>query len=400
LSLHEALAFLRASIPIGTDPSTVFEDEFSDHCLDGRPVVLAPSARVGLAWVIEALGLGPGDEILTQGFNFSAVPAAIIATGATPRFVDLAPDSFEGDWTRFDELVSNRTRAVVATHLYGNPADLARLRERCDDRGILLIEDCAQGIGATFGRRPVGTWGHGAIFSLGGTKNLTLLGGGAAAVERGDAATTLRRLAERHPRMGLAATVRLAVKAAFLAVATHPLPFSMAVLPGLRFFESRGIDLVHRVMEEPHVLMTGIAQSPRPSRQMAAIGVEQLRRVDRLNRARIRNGWVLRRALERTGDLAPLVVPPMREGSVFMSFPVLHPARHELARALRRRGVDTDFGFMSDCSKLAIFSDVAGDCPNSERVAREILHLPIHPFLRLRHLDRIAAAVRDAVDAA
>lgn len=397
--MSEVVAAIRATVAPGADPGQIFEDDFSHRALDGRPVALAPSARVGLYWLIKALGLGPGDEILTQAFNFSAVPAAIMATGAVPCFVDLAPGTFEGDWSRLDELVTDRTRAVIATHLYGNPVDLKPMRRFCDEHGLLLIEDCAQGIGATSGRRPVGTWGDGAIFSLGGTKNLTLLGGGAVAVKNEEAARRVLEMAAKHPRMGPAATVPLAVKAAFLSTATHPLPFSAFVLPTLRVCEARGLDLVHRVMGEHHSLMTNIEKSPMPSRQMAAIGGTQLSRVDKLNRARIRNGWVLRTALERAGDLTPLVVPPMREGSVFMSFPILHPARHELARELRKRGVDTDFGFMSDCPSLEIFADARVDCPNSTRVDREILHLPIYPFLGKRHLDRIAAAVRAAVDA-
>lgn len=399
MSVSEIAAFVRATVPIGADPGDAFEGDFSDRCVGSRPVVLAPSARVGLYWLIKALGLGPGDEILTQAFNFSAVPAAIMATGATPQFVDLTPGSFEGNWSRLDELVTDRTRAVIATHLYGNPVDLKPMRKLCDERGIVLIEDCAQGIGASSRRRPVGTWGDGAIFSLGGTKNLTLLGGGAVAVKDEQAAQRVREMAALHPRMGSIATVPLAVKAAFLSAATHPLPFSAFVLPVVRAFEARGLDLVHRVMQEPHALMTDIEQSRRPSRQMAAIGGAQLNRVDKLNRSRIRNGWVMRTALERAGDLNPLIVPPMREGSVFMSFPVLHPARHDLARELRMRGVDTDFGFMSDCPSLEVFASARVDCPNSTRVDREILHLPIHPFLKKRHLDRIAAAVRSAVDA-
>ena len=87
----------------------------------------------------------------------------------------------------------------------------------------------------------------------------------------------------------------------------------------------------------------------------------------------------------------------MRTGSVFMSFPVLHPRREAFAMELRRRGIDTDFGFMANCSKLG--DDVApGDpCPNAGRTAREIVHLPIHPFLRKGQIDRIAKAVRETL---
>jgi dTDP-4-amino-4,6-dideoxygalactose transaminase len=388
----------RAVIGSPADPGEVFEASFGRRCVGSRPVVIAPSARVALYWLLAALGVGDKDEVVTQAFNFPAVPAAVVATGARPRFVDLATDSFEGDWSRIEEHLSDRTRAVIVTHLYGNPADLGPVVELCAARGLYLIEDCAQGIGATIARKPVGTWGAGAIFSLGGTKNLTLLGGGAVAAEDPDLTRRLQEMAADHPSLGLAAATRLAIKAAVMATATHPLVFTAAVLPLLRFFEARGVDLVHRVMEEPATLLTGIECAARPSRHMAAVGLAQLGRVEAINRARVRNGWYLRARLGGSG-LHELVVPPMREGSVFMSFPVLHPRRRRLAAELRARGVDTDFGFMADCASLEVFAGAAAECPNAARTEREILHLPVYPSLGKRRLDRIAGAVRAAVAA-
>jgi dTDP-4-amino-4,6-dideoxygalactose transaminase len=81
-----------------------------------------------------------------------------------------------------------------------------------------------------------------------------------------------------------------------------------------------------------------------------------------------------------------------------MSFSVLHPEREALARALRDRGVDSDLGFMADCSSLPLFAEDGACCPHSARTAREILHLPIYPQLEPHHLDRVATAVRAALD--
>jgi len=394
LSFAEAAAFVRGLLPWGDDPIAAFERGFSDGDLDGRPVVLAPSARIALLWLLEALELEPGDEVVTQAFNFPAVPAAIRAAGATPRFVDVAGGSFEADWTLLEQALGPRARVVIVTHLYGNPVDVRPLVELCTSRGVTLVEDCAQGIGASSDRRPVGTFGHGAIFSLGPTKNLTLLGGGAVAVEDGELARRLAARASAHRRKGLPGACALAAKGGFLWAATHPLLFTLLVLPLLRLLESRGVDLVHRVMEERGFELTGVERSLRPSRPMAAVGCAQLRWLAARNRARVRNGWYLRSLLVERGEIGELEVPPMREGSVFMSFPVLHPRRQALARALRARGVDTDFGFMADCSNLDPGAASGAGLPHAARAAREVLHLPVHPLLGKRHLDRIAEAVR------
>ena len=198
VSHREVLSFLAAAALLRRDAVTACERDFARRLLGGGRVVLAPSARVALWWLLEALDLAPGDEVVTQAFNFPAVPAAIRAAGGRPRFLDLAPGSFEADWRRLDDLLGPRTRVVVVTHLYGNPADLAAAAAHCADRGVTLVEDCAQGIGAAAGGRPVGTTGRGAIFSLGPTKNLTLLGGGAVACRDEGLARRLEALAARH----------------------------------------------------------------------------------------------------------------------------------------------------------------------------------------------------------
>jgi len=393
-SFREAAAFFRSFFPGGLDPAEQFAAGLSDGALAGNPVALAPSARIALYWLLKSLGIGPGDHVILQAFNFPAVPAAIRATGAEVCFLDVAPGTFEADWTALESVIGGRTKAVIATHLYGNPVNLARVKKICDREGVILTEDCAQAIGAMAGRRKVGTVGEGAFFSLGPTKNLTLLGGGAVSTADPDRAAVILEMASAHGVLGVATCLKLAVKAAAMGVATHPLVFTMTLMPILRWFERRGTNLVHEVMQEKAGPLTGIEGARLPSRQMAAVGVAQLTRLESTNRARIRNGWYLR---SRLGELPGLVVPPMRTGSVFMSFPVLHPRREALALQLRRRGIDTDFGFMADCSTIEVEGSPASPCPNAERTAREILHLPVHPFLKKRQMDRIANAVRDAL---
>ena len=396
LSLKEALGFFRSRLPlVGTSPGE-FERRFGQRLLQGQQVTLAPSGRVALYWLLRALELKRGDEVITQAFNFPAVPAAIQAAGAEPRFVDLAPDTFEPDPAHLEEVIGPRTRAVVITHLYGNPADLATLRQVCDRHQVPFIEDCAQAIGATYEGRPVGTFGLGALFTFGVTKNFTLLAGGAAASADPEVASRVADLARQHPRVGAARSLYLAAHSTGLSVVTRPGPFSLGLFPALRLMESVGLDPVHKIMGEPLMPLTDIPQAPRPSASMTAVGLVQLSRYEALNRARTRNGWYLRRLLRGMGGFT---LCPMREGSVFVSFPLFHHRREELASQLTRRGVDTDLGFMSDCSSLEMFADTGGPCPHAQRAAEQILHLPIYPQLTKGDLDQVAEALRGALRA-
>jgi perosamine synthetase len=396
LSLHEAGAFLRGVVAPGGLSKDEFERAFAARYVPGQSLFLSPSGRVALCWILRALGLEKGDEVVTQAFNFAAVPSAILAAGGVPRFVDVGEGSFDIDPAALRKAVGPRTRAVLATHLYGNPAALDEIAEICASVGAVLLEDCAQATGATFRGRPVGTFGRASFFTYGPTKNFTLLGGGAAATSDPALATRIGELSAHNPELALGKTVFLGVKAACIAGASHPVPFNLVVFPTLRLLAHAGIDLVHKVMAEAPGGLGAIEDLPVPSRPMVAIGLSQLRRVDDLNRARAKNGWQLRGLLEKAPGLT---LPVVREGSIFMSFAVFHPKREAFAEALAARGVDTDLGFMEDCASSAQFSAHAADCPNSRRAVGEVVHLPIHPYLTDRDVEHIARATEGALAA-
>lgn len=397
LSLREAAGFVAGGWPRrrphGSQVET-FEAAFGREIGGGQTAVLAPSGRIALYWLLSALDLAPGAEVVLQAFNFTAVPAAVEALGARPRFVDLRPDSFEMDPDALARAIGPRTGAVLLTHLYGNPADLAAVADICSEHNVPLIEDCAQAVGASFQGRRVGTFGVGSLYTFGPTKNFTLLGGGAAASGDPRIARRLRELARRHPRTGPVQALQLATKAATLTLATSPLWFELAVFPAIRLLSTGGGDPVHKVLAETDSPLRNVERYPLPSARMAAVGMAQLCRYDELNRARERNGWHL---YERLRPVDGIGVPLSREGNIFLSFPVFHPRRLELAAALRSKGVDTDLGFMCDCAAHPMFAGSAEACPHAQRAAREIVHLPVHPYLGKRDLETIVDGVREAV---
>ncbi len=394
LTWREVGGFVRSSVRLGTPAQERFEREFAAQVLGNRRVFLAPSGRIALYWVLAGMGMEDGDEVITQAFNFPAVPAAIAAAGAIPRFVDLRRDTFEVDPEGLDRLIGPRTRAVIVTHLYGNPAEMGPLLDVCARHGVPLIEDVAQAVGATWDGRPLGTLGHACTFTFGPTKNLTLLGGAAAATADPELGSAIDDLSRRHPRASVTRSLKLAATAAVITAATHPVTFNALTLPAIRVLGAGGHDPVHRVMDEPAEPLRDIARAPLPSGPMAGVGLTQLRRLAENNEARARNGWLLRELLD---GVEGVTLPPSGEGNVFLSFPVFHPRREELARELRRHGVDTDLGFMCDCSQLDLFPRSRADCPESIRAADEIIHLPVHAGLRRRDVERMAERLRRAV---
>jgi dTDP-4-amino-4,6-dideoxygalactose transaminase len=171
-----------------------FEHEFAASVGSTHGVGVS-SGTAALELTLRALGIGPGDEVITVAHTAVATVAAIELAGATPVLVDI-----ELPWMTIDpraaaDAVGSRTAAVVAVHLYGQAADLAGLADLCDQRGLALIEDCAQAHGATWENRHVGTFGRAAAFSFYPTKNLGTVGdGGMIATGDGELADRVRML--------------------------------------------------------------------------------------------------------------------------------------------------------------------------------------------------------------
>jgi dTDP-4-amino-4,6-dideoxygalactose transaminase len=171
-----------------------FEAEFSDYIGVDHSVGVA-NGTDAIALALRALGMGPGDEVITVSHTAVATVAAIEMAGCTPVLVDVEPGYLTLDPSKLDEVFTARTRAIVAVHLYGQPADLDRIQEFCDRTGVALIEDVSQGHGSRWHGRRTGSFGHVSTFSCYPTKNLGAIG------DAGIVATNDRAIADRLRRL-------------------------------------------------------------------------------------------------------------------------------------------------------------------------------------------------------
>jgi perosamine synthetase len=152
------------------------------------------NGTVALHLALMALGIGPGDEVVVPTLTYVASANAVVYCGATPVFVDSDPESWNLDPQCVERAITTRTRAIVAVHLYGVPADLAALRALADRHRIFLVEDAAQAPGAHFAERAIGAWGDIASFSFYGNKILTTGEGGMVTTNNSDLAQRVLHL--------------------------------------------------------------------------------------------------------------------------------------------------------------------------------------------------------------
>jgi len=189
-----AAADVLRSVFLTTGPrAAAFERAFAER-LGVHNVVSLSSCTSALFLSLTALGVGPGDEVITTPLTFVATANTILHTGATPVFVDVEPETGNIDVSRLSQAITNRTRVVIPVHLYGLMADMKALAEVCRRRGIIIVEDAAHAAEAERdGIRP-GQLSQAACFSFYATKNLTCGEGGAVATQDAAMSETVRRL--------------------------------------------------------------------------------------------------------------------------------------------------------------------------------------------------------------
>jgi len=184
-ALDEAIhRVLSAGRYILGDETAAFERQFAEYI--GVPYTVGVgNGTEALHLALRSLGIGPGDEVITVSHTAVATVAAVEMCGAAPVLVDIQPKSYTMDAALLEKARSDRTKAIVPVHLYGQPCDLEEIIGFARKHGLFVIEDCAQSHGALYRGQRTGSWGHAAAFSFYPTKNLGALGDGGA-VTTGD----------------------------------------------------------------------------------------------------------------------------------------------------------------------------------------------------------------------
>jgi dTDP-4-amino-4,6-dideoxygalactose transaminase len=322
-----------------------FEAAWAAYC-GVRHAVLMSNGTVAQEAVLHALGIGPGDEVITVSFSFNATVSVILRAGATPVFVDVRADDFCMDPDLVEAAITPRTKAIMPVHLYGLMADMEPLVEIAERYDLVIVEDAAQAHGATYRGRRAGQFGP-AMFSLYATKNLMTGEGGFATTDDDG-------LADR-----------------------------------LRLYRNHGM----RVRYQHEALGTNY----KPSDLAAAIGLAQLAHLDERTEKRRSNAAYLTEHL--AGYLTPSV--PEGRGHVWHQYVMRFPGeRQRVIDGLTERGVGTLIYYPIPIHRQAYLqAHVPGaadfDLPVTNRLAEEVLAIPVHPKLSTEDLATIVAAVRE-----
>lgn len=324
-----------------------FEDEFAKY-LGVKNAIAVNNGTVALDLAVKALGLQPGDEVITPAFTFIATANCALYQGLKPAFADIDPRTFNIDPEDLSERITPRTRAVIGVHLYGQPFDIQAVQQICEDRSIALIEDCAQAHGANYRDRKVGSFATGC-FSFYPTKNMTT-GEGGMITTNDDALAERLRLLRSHGDLGKYNHVSLGYN------------YRMMNIQG-------------------------------------ALGQVQLRRLEQFTEKRIANAAFLDKNIRRGGITTPHKSDGVRH--VYHQYVVrvedeLSGGRERLMAHLQELGIGSAVHYPKPVYEQPLYRDLGyGEvkCPVAEDVARRVMSLPVHPSLTVPELQRIADAV-------
>ncbi len=375
--------------------TTEFEHAFAEY-VGRKHAVFAPSGRMSLWLVLQALDYLPGSEIIVPSFTYFAIPAVIQLLGLKPVYAEIDPLTFELSAASVEAVMTEQTRAVIPTHLFGRTCEMTALKTLCDARDVTIIEDCAQCMGASIGDKKAGTFGTAAYFTFGITKNFTTFGGGMLACEDDALYSRIQELMNTFHSPEKARQIKEGVTALAMRLATRRPLFSASLGLLLRGASSRSPDFVQTAFEE-HVSALSVQRIEsgkwRPTDAQARAGLRQLKSLDTKNETRRERGNALISNLKKM-DCRGIPLAANADGDhIFVSFALTRADRYAFGGRLRRRGVDTATGYMSDCSSIPELGGESEGCLQAARVANEIIHLPLYPDLTERDIKRIANAV-------
>ncbi|NLI96657.1 MAG: DegT/DnrJ/EryC1/StrS aminotransferase family protein [Synergistaceae bacterium] len=355
---------------ITTGPKSIrFENAFRERI--GSAYALAVnSATAGLHLAQLALGIGPGDEIITTPMTFVATLNTIVLAGARPVLVDIDPGTFNLDPERLEAAVTSRTKAIVPVHFAGLPVDMDAVNEVAERHGLAVIEDCAHALGASYKGKTIGSDPrHVSVFSFHPTKNITTGEGGMVCTGMEEVAERIAVLRQHGMSKG-----------AWSRYAANGNPHYDVALPGLKY---NMMDI------------------------QAAIGLGQLSRLDAFN---ARRTSIVKRYKAAFSELEGLILPETPPYEHVHAWHIFTPlldvdrlglTRDEFMSLMRESNIGTAYHYQAvhlfDFYRKT-FGYRPGDFPNAERVSERIVSLPLFPAMSDSDVEDVIQAVTSILE--
>ncbi len=340
---EKVLEVLSSGMYINGEETKKLEEEFSRFTATKASAAVS-SGTAALHLALLALGIKPGDEVITTTHSFIATANAIVHAGGRPVLVDIEPDTHNIDAAKIGKMITPKTKGIVPVHIYGHPADMGPISEIAEKHGLFVLEDACQAHGAEYNGKKVGSIGDAAAFSFFPSKVMTVCGdGGIVTTGREDVAERVRMLRNQGRAKG-------------------------------KKYEHDAIGFNFRISEIS-----------------SAIGRMELRKVP---------GWIEKRrsiASSYNRLLGGCVRAPVEKGyakAVYYVYTAMAKDRDGLKEHLARAGIESGIYYPVPINSQPAYKDFGfGGFPVAEKVAGSIISLPMHPYLKKEEISQVADSV-------
>jgi dTDP-4-amino-4,6-dideoxygalactose transaminase len=321
-----------------------FEQEFSEY-LGTKYGIGVNSGSDALFLAVKALGIGEGDEVITVSHTFISTVDAVARNGAKPVFVDVEPDTYCIDVSKIEQVITDKTRAILPVHLYGHPANMDPIMEIAEKHDLSVIEDACQAHGAEYKSKKAGSIGAVGCFSFYPVKNLGAYGDGGIVV------TSDEELAEK-----------------------------------LRMSRNYG--------QPQKYYHDFVGVNSRLDEIQAAILRVKLKYLDEWNERRRKIAKLYNERLESLGVIIPAEKKYARH--VYHLYVIRRKDRDKLQQYLQKKGIQTQIHYPIPVHKQKAYSESGGDTSLAitEKVCNEVLSLPIHPWLKEEEIVKICGLIK------
>ena len=320
-----------------------FEEAFAGFC-GVKHCVGVGNGTDAIYIALRALGIGPGDEVITVANSFIATSEAITMTGAKVVFVDINPQTYNLDATKLEQKVTPKTKAIVPVHLYGQPADMDPILAIAKKHNLKIVEDAAQAHGAEYKGRKIGSIGDMASFSFYPGKNLGAYGDGGAILTNDDELGEKARMIANHGRL----------------------------------------DKYNHKLEGVNSRLDGL--------QAAVLGVK-LRHLPEWSEARRRNAYLYNEYLKDSGVVTPVEIPDVKAVYHLYVVRVQDGKREKFQEALKSHGISTGVHYPIALPNLLAYEYLRhgeSDFAEATKASNEIVSLPMFPELTEAQIKYVA----------
>jgi len=355
-------------------PIIELEEKFKEY-LNIKNSISFNSGRSALMAILNSLGLDQGAEILLQVFTCNAVVNPILWLGFKPIYVDCDEKTFNIDVEDLKKKITSKSKVIIIQHTFGLPADINEILKICQENNLILIEDCAHSLGATYHDKKVGTFGKVAFFSFSRDKVISSVYGGMVMTNDDELA---KKIKEYQEKIGYPSY--LWIKQQLL----HPIFMSWLILPTYRIFGKYLLILFQWL----HILSKAVHWKEKRGRKpcyfpkrlpnaLAILALNQFKKLEKFNKYRQEIANFYYNELKGTN----FGLPPASE-QIYLRFTIKHPKAHEIIKKAWQKNILIGDWYTTPIAphdtKPFKMQYLPGSCPKAEKLAKETLNLPTH----------------------